>query len=339
MSDFYTVSGVPSTGSAGQSSPIRSEFAAIETAMDKLPEITAHANEFWVNNAGATAVTTKTAAETRTALSLDIGTNVQAWDANLDQIAALAPTDNNFIVGNGTAWALETPVSARTSLGLAPTTTDNAILRADGTGGVPQNSGVIIDDLNNITGVESITTKNTGLKVKDSSNVYALNLTPGSAFSDNRTLTITTGDANRTLTLTGSPTISSAATKTQQMVSVSTDAFVTPSIQQAHPSAVKCWANVEGPTGAIIQGYNFDGITLVGTGIYGCNISTDFADTTYIAMAQCSDETTTSAAANLNINVPDAYKSPGSYQVHSRNMSSWTTSNIGKFSTIALGAQ
>lgn len=45
-----------------------------------------------------------------------IGVTVQAWDANLDQIAALAPTDNNFIVGNGTAWVLETPAQARTSM-------------------------------------------------------------------------------------------------------------------------------------------------------------------------------------------------------------------------------
>ena len=50
-----------------------------------------------------------------------IGVTVQAWDANLDQIAALAPTDNNFIVGNGTAWALETPAQALASLGVTST--------------------------------------------------------------------------------------------------------------------------------------------------------------------------------------------------------------------------
>ena len=62
----------------------------------------------------------------RTNLGLVIGTNVQAWDANLDQIAALAPTDNNFIVGNGTAWTLETPSSARTSLGLGTMATQDS---------------------------------------------------------------------------------------------------------------------------------------------------------------------------------------------------------------------
>ena len=57
----------------------------------------------------------------RTNLGLAIGTNVQAWDANLDQIAALAPTADNFIVGNGSAWTLETPANALTSLGLTAT--------------------------------------------------------------------------------------------------------------------------------------------------------------------------------------------------------------------------
>lgn len=55
-----------------------------------------------------------------------IGSTVQAWDANLDQIAALSPTDNNFIVGNGDSWALETPSDARTSLGLGTMATQNA---------------------------------------------------------------------------------------------------------------------------------------------------------------------------------------------------------------------
>lgn len=64
------------------------------------------------------------AATARTNLGLVIGTNVQAWDANLDQIAALAPTADNFIVGNGSAWTLETPANALISLGLTATATE-----------------------------------------------------------------------------------------------------------------------------------------------------------------------------------------------------------------------
>jgi len=43
-------------------------------------------------------------AAARTNLSLTIGTNVQAWDANLDQVAALTPTKGNILVGDGSSW-------------------------------------------------------------------------------------------------------------------------------------------------------------------------------------------------------------------------------------------
>ena len=70
------------------------------------------------------------ASTARTNLGVAIGSDVQAWDANLDQIAALAPTDNNFIVGTGSAWALETPSSARTSLGLVADRCSYHLLRS-----------------------------------------------------------------------------------------------------------------------------------------------------------------------------------------------------------------
>lgn len=54
----------------------------------------------------------------RTALSLVPGTDVQAYNANLAAIAALAVTDSNFIVGNGTTWVAESGATVRASLGL-----------------------------------------------------------------------------------------------------------------------------------------------------------------------------------------------------------------------------
>lgn len=60
-----------------------------------------------------------------------IGTTVQAWDTNLDQIAALAVTDSNIIVGNGSAWVAESGATARTSLGV-------------GTGDSPQFTGLTL---------------------------------------------------------------------------------------------------------------------------------------------------------------------------------------------------
>ena len=57
---------------------------------------------------------------------LEIGTDIQAYDAQLDDISALAVTDGNFIVGNGTNWVAESGATARTSLGVDPAGTDNS---------------------------------------------------------------------------------------------------------------------------------------------------------------------------------------------------------------------
>tara|TARA_Y100001970_G_C14231945_1_gene859180 strand:+ start:421 stop:2829 length:2409 start_codon:yes stop_codon:yes gene_type:complete len=65
---------------------------------------------------GGTGATSAAAA--RTALGVAIGTNVQAYDAQLADIAGLTPTDGNFIVGDGSNFVLENGATARTSLGL-----------------------------------------------------------------------------------------------------------------------------------------------------------------------------------------------------------------------------
>ncbi|GAG47085.1 unnamed protein product, partial [marine sediment metagenome] len=57
-------------------------------------------------------------ATARENLGVKIGTNVQAWDTQLDDIAALVQSDSYIIVGNDTNWVQETGNTARTSLGL-----------------------------------------------------------------------------------------------------------------------------------------------------------------------------------------------------------------------------
>jgi len=57
-------------------------------------------------------------AVTPTQLGLVIGTDVQAWDTKLDDIAALTPTDGNFMVGSGTTWVAESGDTAQKSLGV-----------------------------------------------------------------------------------------------------------------------------------------------------------------------------------------------------------------------------
>jgi hypothetical protein len=50
----------------------------------------------------------------------------QPLDAELTALAALAVTDGNLIVGNGTTWTVENGATARTSLGLGTLATQNA---------------------------------------------------------------------------------------------------------------------------------------------------------------------------------------------------------------------
>ncbi len=65
---------------------------------------------------GGTGATSASAA--RTALGLAIGTNVQAFDQQLSDVAGLTPSDSNFIVGNGSNFVAESGATARASLGV-----------------------------------------------------------------------------------------------------------------------------------------------------------------------------------------------------------------------------
>lgn len=57
-------------------------------------------------------------AEWKADLSLVVGTDVQAWDQQLDDIAVIAPTDGRFLVGNGVAFVPESGSLAQQSLGV-----------------------------------------------------------------------------------------------------------------------------------------------------------------------------------------------------------------------------
>lgn len=75
-------------------------------------------------------------------IGVEIGVDVQAWDAQLDDIAALTPTDGNIIVGNGTNWVSESGATAATSLGLGTgdNVTHNTVI---GTNGVTSNGNAV----------------------------------------------------------------------------------------------------------------------------------------------------------------------------------------------------
>tara|TARA_S200002703_G_scaffold154916_1_gene158419 strand:- start:61 stop:804 length:744 start_codon:yes stop_codon:yes gene_type:complete len=100
---------------------------------------------------GGTGASSASAA--RTNLGLVIGTNVQAFDAQLSDIAGLTPSDGGFIVGNSTNFVIESGTTARTSLGLGTAavlnegTSANNLVQLDGSARLPAVDGSQLTNL------------------------------------------------------------------------------------------------------------------------------------------------------------------------------------------------
>lgn len=92
-----------------------------------------------------------------------------------------------------------------------PFGTDNRLLRSDGTGTDIQASGITVSDADVISGGSFA---NTALKVQDTDASHTLAIVPGSNLTANRTLTVTTGDGDRNLTVTADTTLNGAASTT-----------------------------------------------------------------------------------------------------------------------------
>ena len=119
----------------------------------------------------------------------------------LSSLSALA--DNDLLTWDDDADDVLFQSSATLGLVSGPASaTDNAVARFDGTGGKTiQNSGVIVDDTDNVTGMTTLTLPNTGLHLLDTDASHDLIVAPGANLTAERTLTVTTPDAALTLNL------------------------------------------------------------------------------------------------------------------------------------------
>lgn len=132
---------------------------------------------------GGTAATTASGA--RSSLGLAIGTDVQAYNAGLQDISGLAKTNTNFIVANGTNWVAQSGATARTSLGLGSIATQNAS-SVGITGGAI--TGVSITNISDLaiadggTGASNATDARTNLGLGSiaTQNAYNVTITGGS---------------------------------------------------------------------------------------------------------------------------------------------------------------
>jgi len=84
-----------------------------------------------LTNLGGTTVgkgvfTAASATAAQQAMDTEVGVDVQAYDADLTTIGALAKTDGNIIVGDGANWVAESGATARTSLGLGSIATQDS---------------------------------------------------------------------------------------------------------------------------------------------------------------------------------------------------------------------
>jgi hypothetical protein len=140
-----------------------------------------------------------TAAGARTNLGLAIGTDVQAYDADLTALGGLAKTDGNFIVGDGTTWVAESGATARSSLGLGSLATSSTVSNDNW-------SGADLAVTNGGTGASTAADARTNLGVVIGTDVQAYNSTlaavAGGTYTGDDSITtvgtITTGVWNGT---------------------------------------------------------------------------------------------------------------------------------------------
>jgi hypothetical protein len=157
---------------------------------------------------GGSVFTAATAATAQQAMDTEVGVDVQAYDAGLTDIAGLAVTDGNIIVGDGTNWVAESGATARTSLGLGSIATQasNSVTITGGSitgitdlavadGGTGQGSytdgELLIGNTTGNTLTKLTLTAGSGISVTNGSGAITIASTAAGGFSDMQVFTST----------------------------------------------------------------------------------------------------------------------------------------------------
>lgn len=171
------------------------------------------------------------------ALDVTLGAAVwqrmQIYDADLAAIAALTPTDNAVIIGNGAAWVAESGATLKTSLGL---TIGTDVQAYDAT-------------------LAALAAYNTnGILTQTAADTFVGRTLAGTAAE----ITVTNGDG-----VAGAPTFSLPTALTFSGKTVTNGTFSGPTISGSPTAAGATWTNLGTVTTADINGGTIDG-TIIG---------------------------------------------------------------------------
>jgi hypothetical protein len=214
--------------------------SATVTSLDDVGDVTITSNTSgeilkwngtaWINNTLAEAGISATGHTHTLSEITDAGTlaglNAVADIDDITNVVITTPADNEVLAwDNGSSkWINQTAAEAglaaashsHAASDITSGTFDNARISQSS---VTQHQAALtitesqISDLGNYalaganTDITSVYLNNTGLKIKDTNASHGLSIVPGSDLSVDRTLTVTTGDADRTLTISGSTTL------------------------------------------------------------------------------------------------------------------------------------